>query len=129
MPLALVVIGLLLVVVAAKGNFASFGKQVAGDFQGPKNFLYWIAGIGVIGALGYVKQLRTISNLMLILIVIAIMLSNKGFFAQFQNAINQGPVQSPDAPAALNPSSTSGGALDTLKSIGSVLGPVGMFAF
>lgn len=96
MAFVLVVSGLLMIVTGAKGTYAAFGSQLAGDFTGPGNFTYWIAAIGAVGAVGYVDALRTISRLFLALILIAMVLANKGFFDQLTAALKAGPT----APAA-----------------------------
>ena len=48
MPLALLVIGILAVVVAIKGNYAAVWTQLDNDFTGAGNFIYWIAAIVVL---------------------------------------------------------------------------------
>ena len=60
------------------------------DFRPTENvagFHVWVLAIFVAGALGYVKQLKPVANAFLVLIIIVMLLSNKGFFAQFTNAI------------------------------------------
>lgn len=104
MAFVLVISGLLMIVTGAKGTYAAFGSQLAGDFTGPGNFTYWVAAIGSVGALGYVDALRTISRLFLALILIAMVLANKGFFNQLTAALKAGPTAPPagtGAPASL----------------------------
>lgn len=96
MAFVLVITGLLMIVTGAKGTYATFGSQLAGDFTGPGNFTYWVAAIGAVGAVGYVDALRTVSRLFLTLILIAMVLANKGFFNQLTAALKAGPT----APAA-----------------------------
>ena len=50
-------------------------------------FHIWILAIFVAGALGYVKQLKPVANAFLVLIIVVMLLSNKGFFDQFKSAI------------------------------------------
>lgn len=115
MPFALVLIGILLVVVGFQDTYKQLGTQVQKDFTGPGNFVYWIISIGVIGALGYVKELQTFSRITLGLIILVLFLSNKGFFNQFNSAIQSGstapvnPVGTalPAAPAGSSSGSTS----------------------
>jgi hypothetical protein len=90
-PFALITAGLIMIVVGAKGTHREFGAQLASDFVGPRNFTYWLAAIGAVGALGYIEALRTLSHAFMALIIIAIFLSNEGFFAKFQEALNRGP--------------------------------------
>lgn len=92
MAFVLTVVGLLMIVTGAKGTYAQFGSQVASDFTGPGNFTYWIAAIGSIGALGYIDTLRTFSRYFMALILISMVLANKGFFTKFTEALKTGPI-------------------------------------
>lgn len=109
MPFALVTIGLLMIVVGARGTHRAFGAQVAGDFTGPGSFLYWIAAIGSVGALGYIETFRTFSHIFMSLIIIAMFLGNQGFFVKLKEAIDKGPIGQPtsgvvpSAPKATEP--------------------------
>lgn len=105
MGYALVIAGLLMIVTGARGTYAAFGKQLAGDFTGPGNFTYWMVGIGSVGALGYIKPLEQFSRWFMTLIIIAIFLADRGFFAKFTEALKTGPV-APTVPSA----APSGGA-------------------
>jgi hypothetical protein len=109
----LVLSGLIMIVTGAKGTYAQFGNQVASDFTGPGNFTYWLAAIGSVGALGYVDALRTISRMFLALILIAMVLANKGFFNQLTAALKSGPIapeSGTGAPATNQASSGTGTA-------------------
>jgi hypothetical protein len=95
MPIAFILIGVLFLTAAVRGTLFTANNQegllplLEGDFAGPNNFLLWIVAIWVIGALGYIPGFKPISNAFLTLVLIVIFLSNKGFFSQFQSAINQ----------------------------------------
>lgn len=91
MPFALVLIGLIMIVTGAKGTQKEFGRELVSDFTGPGNFTWWIVSIGALGALGYVDKLRTFSRTFMALVIISMILSNRGFFDQFTKAINTGP--------------------------------------
>jgi hypothetical protein len=106
-PFLLVVIGLLMVATGYHGTYRQFGSLVAGEFQGKNNFLYFAAAIGAVGAIGYIDQLRTFSRLLLALVLIGIVVSNKGFFANLQSALAAGPKQPAPAPAQQSLSSSS----------------------
>lgn len=92
MAFVLVIAGILMVVTGAKGTYAQFGQQVASDFTGPGNFTYWVVAIGAVGSVGYIEALRGFSRMFMALILIAMVLSNKGFFAKFTDALKTGPV-------------------------------------
>lgn len=114
MAFVLVTVGILMIVTGAKGTYSQFGSQVASDFTGSQPFTYWLAAIGSIGALGYIDALRTFSRMFMALILVAMVIANKGFFAQLQAALKQGPVapQGIGAPASSpnQPSSSTLGA-------------------
>lgn len=93
MPYALIVIGLAMVLSGVNGCYAALGSQLKTDFTGSQNFVIWVLAIMAVGAIGYVKDLREFSHYFLALIILAMVLSNKGFFANFSQAINQGPAQ------------------------------------
>lgn len=91
MPFALIFIGVLTIVVGARGTYAQFGQLLASEFTGTNNFVYWFLAIFGVGALGYVDSLRTISRLLLVMVLLVLILANKGFFNQFKTALQQGP--------------------------------------
>lgn len=92
MAFVLTASGLLMIVVGARGTYAQFGQQVVSDFTGPGNFTYWLASLGAVGALGYVEAFREFSRWFMALIIIGMILSNKGFFAKFTAALKGGPT-------------------------------------
>src|SRR5580698_9117935 len=86
------VVGLLMIVTGVKGTYAQFGSQVASDFTGSQPFTYWVAAIIGVGAIGYIHTLQTVSRLFLTLILVSMVLANKGFFTQLTAALKAGPV-------------------------------------
>lgn len=79
MPLALLAIGIVLLVTAIRGTTGDLAKLLQKDFTGPGNFLLWILALGMVGAVGYVKDLRPIANAFLVLLLIVFLLAaNKG---------------------------------------------------
>lgn len=106
MPFALVAIGLLMIITGINNTYAQFGAQLQTDFTGQKSFLVWIVAFIMVGALGYIKDLRTFSHYFMALILISMFLSNKGVFAQLQAAIAQGPT-APQAVTGTTPAQTA----------------------
>lgn len=98
MAFVLVVAGILMIVTGARGTYGQFGQQLQKDFTGAGNFIYWIVSLGLFGAIGYVDALRTLSRLLMALVLIGMVLSNRGVFAQFAAALKSGPT-APNAPA------------------------------
>ena len=133
MPFLLIIAGVLLVVVGIRNTASQLGKLIVGDFTGPGNFFYWIAALLIIGLLGEIDELETPSRMMLALVLLALVLSNQGFFTKFVEQLKQGSAQAPPpGPANPNPSS-SGSNLPASSGVspgglGGVLGPVGQLA-
>jgi len=117
MPLALIASGLILIITGVQNTYAQMGAQIQMDGAA---FLKWLVAIMAVGALGYVNELRQFSHWFLALILIAMVLSNKGFFNKFTAAINAGPT-APNAPASA-PSSTTTQSTSTVPGITSFLG-------
>jgi uncharacterized membrane protein HdeD (DUF308 family) len=90
MPIFILFVGILLVVVGINNKIPELVSLVKEDFRPTENvsgFHMWVLAIFVAGALGYVKSFRPVANALLALIIIVMLLSNKGFFAGFKNAI------------------------------------------
>lgn len=109
METALVLIGAILVVTGLQGTQGALASQLSSDLSGAGSFWYFIAGISAAGALGYYAPLSGASKLLLFLIVLVLLLSNQGFFAQLQAAVaGAGSVAGPVAPALPVPTASSG---------------------
>jgi hypothetical protein len=108
MPYLFIIIGLVMVTAAVRNTVADFNGQYAGvtnppdgtkadskglttlikrDFTGDNNFTYWVLSILVIGAVGYIKPLEPVSRAFMLLVIIVLVLSNRGVFAQFNAAL------------------------------------------
>lgn len=103
MPFALLSIGILLLVVAVRDQQQAFVALLGGDFSGPGNFLYWVAALAIIGAIGYIPKAKPISNLFIVLILLVLILNrgnpatgiHGGIFSQLQAAL--GTTKQPSA--------------------------------
>lgn len=116
MAFVLLLAGLLMIVTGAKGTYLQFGQQLRGDVNG--QFIYFAAAIAFVGALGYVDALRTFSRLFMALILIVLVLANKGFASKFTAALKAGPQAPAAVPSAGNPWPT-GSASSTTNADGS----------
>lgn len=96
MPYALTFAGLLLIITGINNTYSQLGAQLKKDFSGDKSFLMYIAALGGVGALGYIPTLRRFSHLFMALILISLVLSNKGFFNNLSAAL-KGPLIAPVA--------------------------------
>lgn len=95
MPFAFLFVGGIFVVAAVRGNSKQLLSLVKSDLTGQNNYIYWMLSILVLGALGYVDELRPLSRAFLVLVLIVLVLKEGnpatgqggGLFQQFQNAI------------------------------------------
>lgn len=120
MPYALVIFGLIMVVTAAKGTHVALGNQLVKDFSGPGNFIYWILAIIVLGVISKTPQGEKLAKPFLILVLVAMLVSNKGFFAQFMAAIKSGPQASQRETLAATPSATTTAGNSASTDLGSL---------
>lgn len=90
MPLALLAFGALLLIAGVRGTQDDLFALLKKDFSGPGNFFLWILAILLVGSVGYVKQLRPISNAFLVLILLVFILAaNKGGRDFFSSLLSQ----------------------------------------
>jgi hypothetical protein len=87
MPMALIVMGVVFLTAAIRGTQNDLFAVLKDDFTGPGNFLYWGLSLFVIGAIGYYRPLRPVSNSFMLLVVLVLFLSHKNFFARFMDQI------------------------------------------
>lgn len=87
MPIVFGVVGIVLIITGVRGTVTGSNPNLVGlvqaDLSGSPNYIEWMAVIFVLGALGYIPQLRTLSRLLMALVVVDLFFANKGFFAQF----------------------------------------------
>lgn len=94
MPFALIAIGIIALVISVRDKGRDARALLLSEFTGDQNFFSWIAGIGAVGALGYIPAFRGLSRAFLVLIFVGIILSNEGFFAKLQTQLlNRSPRQ------------------------------------
>jgi hypothetical protein len=88
MPFLFAIIGLLLIVVGFQNTYKQFGTLVAGDFTGTNNFIYWIISIILLGSIGYIKPLQTLSRALLVAILVGLIF-RKGNANIFNSVLGQ----------------------------------------
>jgi hypothetical protein len=144
MALALVIFGLVGIVVAIRGTYGDLGKLLTADFTGSGSFLYWVAAVAILGAIGYVPYLQRPMRALLALVVLSFMLANgSGFISKLQSALSSptptaAPKQDTIAseapttaiPVSLNVSggSSGGSGSSGASTASSALGMAGMVA-
>lgn len=87
MPLFLILIGAMFIVVAYQGTQSDLAALLKRDFTGQGNFFAWAAAIIIIGLIGSAEKFRPISNAFLVLIFVALIISNKGVLQKFNEAL------------------------------------------
>lgn len=101
MAFVFLIIGAVILTSGVRGTQDDLFKLVQGDFDpslqqaGQSSFIPWILAILIIGALGYVKQLRSLSHGFMALVIIAMILKaykvNPNLFQQFNSALGINP--------------------------------------
>lgn len=77
MGFAIIFVGVLLAISAVRGTTPQLAALVKSDFTGQGSYLWWLVAVLIIGSVGYIPPLRTLSRAMLVLVVIALII-NKG---------------------------------------------------
>lgn len=128
MPLALAFIGAIFIVAGIRGTYPALFSQLATDMPG---FALWLAAILAIGIIGYIPKAELPSRMLLGLVLLVMVIANKGAFANFVAAFKS-PAQVPTtqpAPSPLGPlpislgqGSTSAGGAGGGASLGGIIG-------
>jgi hypothetical protein len=110
MAAVLIIVGALMAIVGVRGTYGDFGKLLVTEFQGAKSFLWFAVAVGVLAALGNVKELKPVTNAFLLLVLVVLILSQQqgtagGFFASLMAQLQASTV--PGANVA-NPAGGSG---------------------
>ena len=76
-----------MIVAAVRNQQDPLVCLVKHDFSDKNNFTYWVLALMIFGALGNVEKLKSVSDSLLVLVILALFLSHQGFFDQFMKAI------------------------------------------
>lgn len=93
MPFVFIIAGIVLLVSGVRGSSTDLVTLLKGDLSGSNNFVYWILSILLIGALGYVDDLKGLSRAFLVLVIVVLVLNEDksngtgGFFTNFNSAV------------------------------------------
>jgi hypothetical protein len=100
MAFVFIIIGAVVLVSGVRGTQSDLWKLVQGDFDpslqqpGQASFIPWVLAILIIGAVGYVKELRPLSHGFMALIIIAMIIKafkqNPNVFQQFNSSFGIG---------------------------------------
>lgn len=108
MPFLFIIVGAVMLVSAVRGTNDELLTLVKGDFTGPHNFIYWLLAMLILGGLGYIGPIRSLSRYLMALVLIVLILKNGGVAQQFLAAINgtQTNPQPQNAALSLQPTGT-----------------------
>jgi hypothetical protein len=84
MPILLIGTGLVFILTGTKGSPSALYAAFQNDFTGPDNYIYWMLSIVTLGAVGYIPDLKNLSRLFIVLVVLMLLLHNGGFFTKLQ---------------------------------------------
>lgn len=133
MPYALILAGLILTVAGARNTQGQLFTLIKNDFTGNGSFVWWSVSIVGIGAIGYVKDLRSLANtfLALVLIVLVLNTNSKGqnAFTNFLNALrnvgNSSPQPDQTKPTGMQNNSLLQGAANLVQGAQSLAANIG----
>jgi hypothetical protein len=97
-PIAVILLGLVLIDLAFRGTEHRTAKLLAADFGEGSKFWTWAAAIAVVGALGYAAPLRGVSTALLTLVLVSLILSQGGLFEKLADVIMHPPKASAAVP-------------------------------
>lgn len=116
MPFALLIIGLILVITGAKDTHRAMGSQLAKDFTGQGNFFWWLAAIFLMGAVGKIPGMQNFSRALMGLVIVVLLISNKGIFANLTSALQGGPLKTSADHTVSNADVVESGVRDNAQS-------------
>lgn len=90
MPYALILFGAVLLVAGIRNTYKDLWALVKNDFTAQNGFLTWVAVIAVVGGIGYIPRLKPLSIAFMTLLLLVLLISHQGVFAQLQNFIQSG---------------------------------------
>jgi hypothetical protein len=90
MPIFILIVGVLLVAAGINNKIPDLVSLIKSDFTKTGDiqpFQIWVIAIFVAGSLGYIKAFKGVANAFLVLIMVTLIIGNKGFFDKFMQAL------------------------------------------
>jgi len=131
MPLAFLLIGILFVIVAVKGNLSAAWTQFDSDLTGSGGFIYWIVAIILLAILGRVLEMPNAAKAFIGLVVVVYVFhqsSNGTIFQQFSSALSSASAPASVATSTQSATTTatpSSSQSNVASSVGSALSSAG----
>lgn len=121
---------MLVITAAIRNKHKDLFALLKDDFTGNGNFIYWTLAIAVLVIVGYNKTLKPLSDAFLALLIIVLILANKGLFAKFQSEISAGTKSSSGGNSVKDGISSVGNSVkDRVGKIGVKLAGSGGFVY
>jgi hypothetical protein len=86
-----VLVGVVLLLAAIRDKVGDVGEILAEDFQsggGSPGFLAWIVVIVMLGIVGSWKPIRPVADAFMVLILVVVVIANRGFFPELMRQLN-----------------------------------------
>lgn len=89
MPVVFIVLGIFLLIIAARGQAGEMVDILGDDLTGKPNFFGWLIALAMLGAVNTFapKEFKGVTNAFSILILVVLLLSQPGFFAKLGAAL------------------------------------------
>lgn len=98
MPFVFSISGVMLIIAGVRGKTSDLMLLVKSDFTGQPNYFEWMIAIFLVGAIGYVKELSTISRMFMFLVLAGLLYKNQQVFSEFTTEEKQTAPQQSNVP-------------------------------
>jgi hypothetical protein len=113
MPFVFAISGILLIIAGVRGKTSDLMTLVKSDFTGQPNYFEWMIALFLVGAIGYIKELSTISKMFMFLVLAGLLWKNKQVLSEFHAqetqtvaASTKTTASNPFTPAGSQPSNS-----------------------
>jgi hypothetical protein len=103
MPFVFGILGVLFITAGVRGTSSQLFALIKSDFSGQPNYFEWMIAIFLVGAIGYVKELSTISRMFMFLVAAGLLYQNSSVFGELKG--EETTVPTPDT--GLQPSTAT----------------------
>ena len=105
MPFVFGIVGVILIVAGVRGQTTNLFALLKSDFSGQPNYFEWMIAIFLVGSIGYIKDLSTISRMFMFLVAAGLLYQNRQVFSEFTQQEKAQPTSTPNTstPTATQP--------------------------
>jgi hypothetical protein len=127
LPFAFGVAGLLLITAGVRGQTSNLFSLLKSDFTGPQNYFEWMVAIFLVGSIGYIKQLSTISRLFMIIVGAGLLYQNRNVLSQLTSEEQQATGTSSQSTSTTTTQTASLPSLPSVPDVSSALNELDAF--